>query len=289
MTAAELSLTPPAAPLLAGVGTRCTLRVVNPGSEVEHYTVQPTGTLAAWTVLEQTELRLWPGRGADVEVRVVFPCAPVPRAGPATVGVVVRNGDGSSATAEQPAAVAPCAILRLDRPEPHALWTAHHALVHVTVGNEGNVALPVRLVVGDREGRLAWFSHPDGDGFQLGPGDRVARPVRLSFRDLSWLGKDAAREYVARVTAPSQPGAPPLEQTTSGVLTQLPVVRRWWLAVFFLLMSAAFVAQGGWGNVFGFPGLAVGAAILVAAIVRLLRTVHVARPPLRPPPPPPRG
>ena len=277
MTAVELVLTRPDAVLLPGAVFHGSLTVRNTGTEVQRYALASSGSLAAWTVLESAELRLWPGDRAAVAVRVSVPCEPSPAAGTHTIGVQVTDADGTPSSVEQPAEVAPCPRPFLAAPHPAALRTAHHALIHVDVGNEGNVHLPVRLMVTEREGRIVWTGRPDGEVLQLPPGQRFRQPVRLTLRRASLLGKDAPRDYRVVLLSPTPGGSAPTESSQAGVITQLPVLRRWWLAVLAALVVLAATADGGLRALLVVAVLAGGIALAVAALVRYLRVVGAGR------------
>lgn len=286
MTPAELVLTRPDAVLLPGAVFHGSLTVRNTGSEVRHYALAASGSLAAWTVLESADLRLWPGDQAAVAVRVTVPCEPLPTAGTHTIGVQVANADGTPTSVEQPVEVAPCFRPYLVALHPPALWTAHHALVHVDVGNDGNVHLPVRLMVTQHEGRILWTGRPQGVVLQLSPGQRIRQPVRLTLRRVSLLGKDAPRNYRVVLLSPTTEKSAPVENFEEGVITQMPVVRRWWLAVLAALVVLANTAapeDPHWhlGDFTVDVGLVVTAVLAVglavAALVRYVRVVKASR------------
>ncbi len=275
VSTAELTLSPPDAALVPGSVFHGTLTVRNTGPEVEQYTLAPAGGLAAWTRPVDAQLRLWPGDTGTVEVRVDLPRASTPPAGATTVGVTARCGDGTVAAAEEAAEVAPFAELAVLPPEPHALWTARRALVHVVVVNRGNVGLAVHLRASDREGQLAWTGRPHGEQRSLGPGESVRWPVGLTLRKVRWLGREVPLQYTAAASAPPVAGAPP-EGVASGSLTQLPLVRRWWLGLALLLVVLAAFAGPELAVLVGFL---LALLLLVVILVRYARVVQGGRAP----------
>ena len=273
MSRLDLDLTTPPGAVVPGGMTRTTLSLRNTGTEVERYTLRPSGSLAEWTTLEADELRLFPGEQTSVEVRVAVPCAPLPPAGAASIGVDLVDSDGDRASVERPVTVAPCPTLHIQAPVPGALWTARRALVHADLANIGNVEVPTRLVVRDREGRVTWPDHADGWAFTLAAGDRSRVPLALTLGRTTWVGKDAPREYTVSAMVLPAGGTEAVETSATAVITQVPVVRRWWLAVLLLLVVAAMPdTKPQW--LIAFAAFAAFVAVLVLAVYRFVRVVR---------------
>lgn len=272
MSRLDLDLTTPPEAIAPGSTIRTTLRLRNTGTEVERYALRPSGSLAEWTTLEATEMRLFPGERAAVEIRVAVPCASLPPAGAASIGVDLVDSDGDRASVERPVTVAPCPTLRVEAPVPGALWTVRRALVHADLENVGNVEVPTRVVVHDRDGRVTWPDHPDGWPFTLRAGDRSRVPLALTLRRTMWMGKDAPCEYTVSALAPPVTGTKPPEASATAMVTQVPVVRRWWLAVLLLLVVAALPDSGAQALI-AFAAFAAFVVVLFLAAYRFVRVV----------------
>ena len=154
MSTPDLQLSKPSQPLLPGQPVRLELTVRNTGPEVERFDLEPSGPLTAWVTLSEPEVRIWPGEAATVSVTTSLPSGPHPLAGATVIGVLVHAADGSTASVDVAAEVAPRPAVAVEAPVPHAIRSARWARVHVTVGNPGNTPLTVGVAAQDREGRL---------------------------------------------------------------------------------------------------------------------------------------
>ncbi|WP_130014285.1 hypothetical protein [Serinicoccus sediminis] len=264
----------PTAPLVTGSAQRLTVTVVNDGPEVEQVALDPSGLLARWVVLDPPVLRLWPRQQGQSVLTVHLPAGSEPQAGPSTLVLVGRTGDGQHTVVQVQVEVAVTVQVEVSRPRPHALETPRRAKVDLQITNGSNVPVQVHVKVTDREGRL--HQQRPRSPFHLAAGESAGVGVVLAWRKPVWRGRAVPHDYVVTAAVRHNAVAGPATagqqepRTVSGVLVQAPLLRTWWLLVWLGLALATWQSSGGWGWILGPLTLAWTIFVLARVTHRLL-------------------
>lgn len=275
MNIPDVRLDPPTSALEQERPSVSRVVVRNTGPEVERYDLSPAGPLAEWSQLSESEVRVWPGESHEVALTVKIPFGSQPHAGPTVLGVVARAHDGASAAAHEPADVAPYVAASLPPPRPHAVETARRALVLASPVNAGNTPLAVRIFATDREDRLKQES-PKQEGFlHLQPGQGAEIAVVLRCAKIIWIGKNALPRAFTIELASDRVLA-----SADAVLTQVPIVRKWVVALWAALGLVAWLLVAMDPSALAMVFLAILALIVlslgiaVSALRRLFSVAH---------------
>jgi hypothetical protein len=229
-----VTLVPPTDPIAPGGVATAQVRVRNTGQVVEQFGLELIGPVAAWAVLEPTELRLFPGVDGEAVVRLQPPRDATVPAGAATFGVrVTPVGDPASAVVEEgTVTVGGFSAISADISPRNV--DGNSATHTITVRNAGNAATSVSLSYADPDERTAGSLQPAE--LQVAGGDESTATLKVAPR--GGKRKTAARLGYQVHVRPAD-GMP---VTLDASLTRAGKRRKWPLVAAVIVLLVGVVA-----------------------------------------------
>ncbi|MGW5673533.1 hydrolase [Streptomyces sp. NPDC003860] len=229
------SLEPASATVDPGGSTRVRLRLRNTGDVVDEYRFEPVGTVAPWTTVEPSTLRLYPGTTGTVELTIAPPRSPDAAAGPHPYGVRITPTEHPEATTvpEGNLTVTPFTEVRADLVPPIVKGRLR-GRPRLAIDNLGNTKLTASVSGSDNGDQLSYDIRPSN--VQIEPGRAVFVAATLKPRDLIWFGSAEQRPYTLSL---HRSGTDPLP--VEGTYEQRGFLPRWLATALGLALTLAIV------------------------------------------------
>ncbi|MEU5980332.1 hydrolase [Streptomyces sp. NPDC047315] len=229
------SLEPASATVDPGGSTRVRLRLRNTGDVVDEYRFEPVGTVAPWTTVEPSTLRLYPGTTGTVELTFAPPRTPDAAAGPHPYGVRITPTEHPEATTvpEGNLTITPFTEVRADLVPPIVRGRLR-GRPRLAVDNLGNTKLTASVSGSDNGDQLSYEIHPSN--VQIEPGRAVFVAATLKPRNIIWFGAAEQRPYTLSL---HRSGTDPLP--VEGTYDQRGFLPRWLATALGLAVTLAIV------------------------------------------------
>ncbi|MEU0051843.1 hydrolase [Streptomyces sp. NPDC006184] len=225
------SLEPASATVDPGGSACVRLRLRNTGDVVDEYRFEPVGPVAAWTTVEPSALRLYPGTTGTVELMFAPPRTADAAAGPNPYAVRITPTEHPEATTvpEGNLTITPFVEVRAELVPPTVKGRLR-GRPRLAVDNLGNTRVTASVSGSDNGDQLSYDIRPGS--VQIEPGRAVFVKATLKPRKIIWFGAREQRPYTLAVRR-SGADALPVE----GTYVQRGFLPRW-LATFFGVVTA---------------------------------------------------
>jgi hypothetical protein len=231
-------LNPTTVRLEAGTSTRIPLLIRNTGDIVEGYRVEIVGPPAAWTTVEPSEVTIYPGDAATLQVDVHPPRDASATAGEHLFGVrvVPLEHPEDAVVPEGVVEVLPFLDLTAEL-VPRASHGRLGGRHEVAVDNRGNAPIDVDLTASDPADMLMTRVRPET--VTVEPGSAAFADVRVRSAQTVWRGAAVTHPFTVQVTPREGPAV-----TLDGTHVQVPLIPSWAprAALACLLLLAALFA-----------------------------------------------
>jgi hypothetical protein len=254
--------------LVPGDPATCEIVVRNTGTLVDDFTIELLGEANPWVQILPPALQLLPGTQGSVQLHLLPPRKPSPKAGPLPVHlrVVSKEDPENSATREAVLAVGAFGDVRAQL-VPRTARHRRSAIYELTVSNQGNDVISAQVATSDPDNLLAFETVPPAVMAEPAAEAKVA--IRARARKLLITGRAETRPFQ---TVVQDPRWPPV--SLDGTLIQKPLLP-WWLLLLVLASVVVTLAL-----------LARANPVVLAAIVGVIAAIVVAYRRKRRPEPP---
>jgi len=182
-----------------GGSVTTSLRLLNMGSLVDHYSLKVEGLRPAWVNLSRNSVQLLPGREETVSLTIKPPLDSASLAGahPYRVSVASTASSGRISRAEAVLNIAP--FTRFDS-EMHPEVFATGKNSRLMINNQGNRSETFRVIWRDPGDELVF--HPSQADVQSPAGQSAVTEFWIEPRQAHWFGADRTYAFTADVYAP---------------------------------------------------------------------------------------
>jgi hypothetical protein len=220
--------------LVPGEPTVCEIVIRNTGTLVDDFAIELAGEARPWVEVVPPAVQLLPGTQGSVQLRLMPPRKPSPRAGPLPVQLKVASKEdpANSATSDGVLAISAFGDVRAQL-VPRNARTRRSATYTLTVSNQGNDVVSAQVATGDPDDLLTFEAPPT---VTVEPALDEPVEVRAQARKLLFTGRPQNRPFQ---TVVQDPRWPPV--AIDATLVQKPLLP-WWLVPVALILVVAAVA-----------------------------------------------
>ncbi|GAB3425438.1 COG1470 family protein [Flindersiella endophytica] len=206
--------------------------VTNRGTIVERVFIEVLGAPAPWSVVEPSQVELFPDGERTVQVRIRPPRYPHTPTGTVPFRVQARSTVNPTVGAFADGVLTVGSFESLDaKLVPRIARSRRKARYRLALANTGNLPISARIMAGDPE--IALLFKVSAPRLEIPPGTVLTTDILVKPDRRRWVGPEAQREFEVRVEhlpAPMPGGPPPGPPETlpvTGTFVQLPYLPRW--------------------------------------------------------------